>query len=359
MATPVGTANYFKRASVHSSKIKSFDGLLVSALGAGTYLGAADEETDAQYKQFLLQAGLDGINFFDTASHYRAGRSEKVLGRAIELLAARGVDRDRLVLATKGGYIPFDGSEEEFPHWLRTHYLDRGLFRESDLAGTNHCIHPSFLEEQIELSLENLKTGCIDLYYLQNPEVQLEAFGEEEFYKRCREAFSLLEKKIEEKKIGRFGIATWNGFRKKKGALQLSRLLSAAQEVAGESHHFKAIQLPLNLIMIEALQFKNQLIGKEKKTILQAALESGISVMASSPLMQSQVSLLPRRLFEKLPFSESPIAQAIQFVLSTPEICTAFIGTKAHWEENRGLLLQSSWEADQWKSACSTLGITE
>lgn len=348
-ATDAGTAKYFKWVTIHPSKQKLFDNLTVSALGAGTYLGAPDDATDKIYEQTLLQAGLGGINFFDTAINYRNQRSERVLGKVIRDLNMRGVLRDQIVIATKGGFLPFEGSFDEY---VRVHYLDTGVIEAKDIVADCHCMKPSFLDNQIASSLKNLGVQCIDLYYLHNPETQIPEVGEEEFYRRLREAFVLFEKKVEEKKVRRYGIATWNGLRIKKGGLQLSKVIQCAKEAGGEGHHFKAIQLPYNLVMLEAI--------KQKK-LFQIAAENHLLIMTSASLMQAQVKQLSKRVFEQLPPGKSPMTQALEFVLSTPQICTAFCGMKRleHWEENKTVLHEPNWPLDAWTQACETLGIPD
>lgn len=361
-ATQTGTFKYFQWISSPLLQ-RSFQGLTVSALGAGTYLGAADEETDQIYEQVLIKAGLAGINFFDTAIHYRCQRSERVLKKALRELAGRGIGREQVVVATKGGYLPAEGHPENLADTIRMQYLDRGVMDPQDIVGGVHCMTPSFLETQIQASLKNLGLDCIDLYYLQNPEIQLTEIGEELFYIRLKQAFDLLEKKVQEKKIRCYGIASWNGFRQKaeqKGSLQLEKILECAESVAGPQHHMKAIQLPFNLVMTEALKLKNQLSAQGKKTLFQCAQEKGVTLMISSPLMQSQVSYLSNRLFEHFPEADSKIVQALEFVLSTPFICTAFCGMMhaEHVEQNSHLLKKPLWSIETWKQVCASIGIS-
>jgi aryl-alcohol dehydrogenase-like predicted oxidoreductase len=346
-ATPEGTDKYFKWVSVHASKQRQFDGLTVSALGAGTYLGPSDDLTDKLYEQALVQAGLGGVNFFDTAISYRNQRSEKILGKAIRDLADRGVNREQIVIATKGGYLPFEGSFEDY---VRSHYLDTGIIEMKDIVAESHCMTPAFLENQIASSLKHLGLQSIDLYYLHNPETQLHEVGEEEFYRRLKAAFTLFEQKVQEKKIRRYGISTWNGFRIKKGGLQLSKIIKCAKDVGGTDHHFKAIQLPYNLVMLEAI--------KEKK-LFETAKENHIAIMASASLMQGRLKQLPKRLFEELPKGKAPMVQALEFVLSTPGICTGFCGMKKleHWAENANVFQEPNWTPEDWNNACISLGL--
>lgn len=346
-ATHSGTDKYFKWISIHPSKQKQFDGLTVSALGAGTYLGPSDEPTDKLYEQALVQAALKGINFFDTAINYRNQRSERVLGKAIRDLAGHGILREQLVIATKGGYLPFIGPFEDY---IRSHYIDTGIIETKDIVAESHCMTAPFLENQIKSSLKNLNLQTIDLYYLNNPEIQLTEIGEEEFYRRLQKAFELFEIQVHEKRIARYGISTWNGFRQKKGGLKLEKIIQCAEDVGGKNHHFKAIQLPYNLIMLEAVK---------QKIILDQATEKGVAVMVSAPLMHGQVNQICKRVFEKLPASHSPVTQALQFVLSTPAVCSAFCGMKTgtHLEENRTILREDNWPFESWVKASHVLGL--
>lgn len=357
-ATASETSKYFQQISVHPSKVRLFDDLSVSALGAGTYLGPCDDATDSLYEQVLLQAGLGGVNFFDTAINYRCMRSERVLNRVIRELANRGVSRGQIAISTKGGYLPCEDIET-FEDYVRENFLDTGIVERNEIVADCHCMSPSFLENQILMSLKNLGLECIDLYFLHNPEVQLVEVGEEEFYRRLFKAFQSLEKKVAEKKIRCYGLATWNGFRTKKGGLQLAKVLDCAKEAGGEAHHFKAIQLPYNIVMLEAIKIKNQLLEKENHTILKAAEEMKIAVMASSPFMQGKVGSVCPRVFEKLPLEETAMLQMLQYVLSTPGICTAFAGMRQlkHWTENQKSLSRSSWSLEDWERSRVPLGL--
>lgn len=54
--------------------------LTVSSLDLGTYLGEAEDATDASYIDAIVAAGENGLNFFDTAAiNYRNQRSERCM----------------------------------------------------------------------------------------------------------------------------------------------------------------------------------------------------------------------------------------------------------------------------------------
>lgn len=345
-ATESETSKYFKWVSIHPSKQRMFDGLTVSALGGGSLSGASDDATDQLYEQILLKEALGGINFFDTSPHYRNMRSEKVLGKVMRELMKRGIPREQFVIATKGGYLPFEGVFEDY---VRSHFLDTRIIEPKEIVAEIHCMAPSFLGHQIQESLNHLGLQTLDLYCLHNPEIQIQEVGEAEFYSRLKKAFALFEQKVGERKIRRYGISSWNGFRVKKGGLDLEKVLACAREIGGNQHHFKAILAPYNLVMLEIL--KNE-------KMFQMAREQQVAFLVFAPFMQGQIRQMPKRVFESLPPGRSPLMQALEFVLSTPGICTSFCGMKSkeHWEENRQILQEPNWSEEAWEQASHSLG---
>jgi len=199
---------------------------------------------------------------------------------------------------------------------------------------------PRYIENQIECSLRNLRLECIDIYYLHNPEEQLRQVPREEFHKRIGAAFELLERKVSEGKIRMYGTATWNGYRQDHNApsyMSLEELVKIAKGIAGEKHRFKVIQLPFNLAMPEALILRNQSIEGRMVSVIEAAWNLEITVIASSSLLQSQLSgNLPEFVGECLKGLETDAQRALQFVRSTPGITTALVGMSDtnHVEEN-------------------------
>ena len=91
---------------LHLGPLGSRTGLNISTIGTGLWSVAGSEWGPADDEGTLeaIEASLDlGINFFDTADVYGGGHSEELLGRAM-----RG-RRERFVVATKIGWIEFDG----------------------------------------------------------------------------------------------------------------------------------------------------------------------------------------------------------------------------------------------------------
>jgi aryl-alcohol dehydrogenase-like predicted oxidoreductase len=318
--------------------------MVLSSLGAGTYLGQANDSTDASYAAAIVTAVESGINVLDTAINYRLQRSERSIGTALKVLAHKGFARNEIVVCTKGGYLTPDGSMPADPNrYFFEEYLQKGVFSAKDVAAGSHCMTPRYLENQLRRSLKNLGVDCIDAYYLHNPETQLTEIAKPEFLKRVREAFEFLESATARNQIQYYGMATWNGFRQEKTAreaMQLAEFVTIAKEIAGEKHHFRFVQLPFNLAMTEALTLGNQMVGSEQKTIMEAADELDVTLIGSASLLQGQVAQnLPVFVAEALGL-QNDAERALQFARSAPGITTALVGMSrtAHVEANARLV---------------------
>ena len=225
-ATPEGTRRYAQRmnSNVARGHFRERDGLLLSSIGLGTYLGHWDEHTDRNYHEAIKRAVELGCNVIDSAINYRFQRSERVIGGALKQLFDGGkASRDEIIVATKGGFFPF---EDEPPRdargWIIENVIDKGLARPEEIAAGSHCMTPAYLEDQLTRSLTNLGLETIDIYYVHNPESQLEAVNRDEFDRRLRAAFEFLERAASDGRIGCYGTATWNGFRQQPGSTRLS-----------------------------------------------------------------------------------------------------------------------------------------
>src|SRR5258705_5534461 len=113
----------------------------VLSFGTGTFGGSSEffrawGDTDVSEARRLVDICLDsGVNMFDTADVYSAGRSEEILGKAV---AGR---RDKVIIATKASFPMGSGPN------------DRGTSRYHLLSA---C----------EASLRRLGTDYIDLYQM-------------------------------------------------------------------------------------------------------------------------------------------------------------------------------------------------
>jgi aryl-alcohol dehydrogenase-like predicted oxidoreductase len=343
-ATMEGTSNYKKRFTgiVAEGHFRQSQGLWISSIGLGSYLGGVDERTDDAYRSAVRRAVDLGCNAFDTAANYRCQRSERNIGDALAGLS--GAAREEIVVSTKGGYIPFDDapprSRQEMIAYVEETFIKPGVCKWEDFVQSSHCMTPAYIAHQLDQSLRNLKLECVDIYYIHNPESQFAEVSREEFYGRLRAAFEFLETAVADGKISIYGTATWNGYRASSNspeALSLERVVETAREVAGESHHFKVVQLPFNLAMTEPFTDANQPLAGEKVTFLEAAARLGVTVVSSASILQARLSSgLPPIVGASLRGLRTDAQRAIQFTRSTPGIDVALVGMSdfSHVEEN-------------------------
>ncbi len=342
-ATTEGTSRYAERFASQTAPghFRRQQNLLMSTIGIGTYLGHWDDATDRLYEESVRRAVELGCNVIDSSINYRFQRSERNIGAALKQLFEAGkASRDEIIIATKGGYFPFDDEMPRDPRaWIKKNILDTGAARAEDIVDT-HCMSASYLDNQLSRSLENLGLECVDIYYIHNPESQLDRIARDEFLRRIRAAFEFLEKAVADGRIKIYGTATWNGYRqppRAKGYLSLAELEKIAREIAGPEHHFRAIQLPYNLAMPEAHISPNQKVGDKYVSSLEAADHFGITVMCSASMLQARLAgNLPDFIRQSLVGLTSDAQRAIQFVRSTPGVTTALVGMshRAHVEEN-------------------------
>lgn len=131
-------------------------GIDVSAIGFGAWAiggwmwGGADENQAIG----AIQAALDqGINLIDTAPIYGYGRSEELIGRAIQ------GRRDKVVLATKCGMV-WDREEGEFFFYGD----EKGIQSRAAEKKVYKCLRPASIRDEVEKSLKRLQTDHLDLY---------------------------------------------------------------------------------------------------------------------------------------------------------------------------------------------------
>lgn len=345
-ATIEATDRYSRRFSgAATGHFRHALGVTMGSVGMGTYLGNPDGAADEAYAQAAVNAVERGCNVIDSAANYRFQRSERSVGEGLRRLAARGFSREEIILCTKGGYIPFDGDVPANPRdYFTDTFIKPGIATARDLVGGMHCMTPKYLMHQLECSRANLGVDTVDVYYIHNPESQLEEISPEEFYGRIRLAFESLERAAADKKIRWYGCATWNAFRTpppQRDHVSLQKLEETAREVAGAGHRFKVIQLPFNLAMPEALAVLSQDVDGERMSAFEAAEKLGLAAFVSIPIYQGRLtSGLPAELQKHLPGLATDAQRAIQFVRSTPQVVAPLVGMSSqnHVEENMALL---------------------
>lgn len=343
-ATPEGTKRY---ASYGVSKgrpaahFRDHVGLRLSSIGMGTYIGELTKEDDVAVENAVYESVMSGaINVIDTAINYRAMKSEKSIGRALLRLASEGViSRDQVFISTKNGYITNDG---DFPNvdvmeYMHRMYIANDVMAADDISSGYNVMNPSYLGKCIEKSLANMHLSTIDLVYIHNAfESWHEDVGRKTFAEMLARAFELYERYRKAGKLRHYGMATWTCFRTPKESREhfsLEDALKIAQGAGGDDHGFRFIQLPYNLAYSEALLLKNQTVGQQEMTILQAAEKLGIGVFTSAPLFQGR---LLRAQIPDYAGVTDPVAKLVQVMRSSPAVVAPLLGQKKpeHVREN-------------------------
>lgn len=118
-------------------------GLQVSELSFGSWITFGNQIDNNISEELMDMAYAAGINFFDNAEVYAAGRSEEIMG---EILRKKGWARDTYILSSKA----FFGAGGKLP-------TQRGL-------------HRKHLVEACEAALRRLKVEYLDLYFCHRPD---------------------------------------------------------------------------------------------------------------------------------------------------------------------------------------------
>jgi aryl-alcohol dehydrogenase-like predicted oxidoreductase len=311
-----------------------------SSLGLGTYLGSPTPEADRAYTESALAFHALGGNVFDTAANYRSGRSERALGAAF-----RTLPREAFFISTKAGYLPMsDGVTAESPRTWFDRVLTRpGILTPDEIVDGCHALTPDYLEFQLNHSREALGVTAVDLFHLHNPEHQRPHLGAARFEDVILRAFEACEGFVAKGWARAYGCATWNGFRVPPAApdhLSLERLVALAEQAGGKAHHFRWIQLPLNLALHEAFLSPTQVFQGEELTALEAAQAAQLDVQTSASIMQARIlRQLPPDFIAALGAATAAQA-ALQFTRSCPGVTVALcgMGSRAHVEENAAVL---------------------
>ena len=320
---------------------------VASSVGLGTYRGAATAAVDDAARD-VLQLGLEsGVNHVDTAVNYRCGRAERVVGAALRDAA---VDREAVVLASKGGFLPFAGERPTDPAaYIRERFVDAGLVEPADLAGA-HTLAPRAIEWSLDRSLDRLGVETIDAYYVHAPETQLRVRSREAVYNRLEAVFEALERRRLAGDIGQYGVATWDALRVDRSADAylslreiLARAVSAGRAVGPDDDHgFGVLQLPFTVTMADAFTRASQRLpsdpGGEPTSTLQFAHEADLSVVTSASLGGGDLTTagsIPAGVDATLA-GDTSAQRALNFARSAPAVRCSLVGTTDtdHLREN-------------------------
>jgi 1-deoxyxylulose-5-phosphate synthase len=235
-------------------------GLKVSniALGMMTYgdpkLRAWSLEID-EAEPFVKRALEAGINFFDTANAYTAGRSEEITGTLLGKL----VRRDEVVIASKVFFsVGKDGPNQQ------------GLSRKHIFAA-------------IDASLKRLNTDYLDLY-------QIHRFDPNTPVEETMEALNDLVRSGRVRYIGASSMFAW----------QFAKMQRAA-----ERHNFTQF--------VSMQNHYNLLYREEEREMMPQCLDLGIGVLPWSPLARGMLTGNRNRAGEQLTerAKSDPFAQSL------------------------------------------------
>jgi voltage-dependent potassium channel beta subunit len=118
-------------------------GLKVSLLSFGSWVSFGNQVDTGLAKDCIAAAGDAGVNFFDNAEAYEAGKSEQIMGDAIAQL---GWKRETYVISTK---------------------LFWGI---TDGVNTRNTLNRKYLLHAIDPSLERLGLDFVDLLFCHRPD---------------------------------------------------------------------------------------------------------------------------------------------------------------------------------------------
>jgi aryl-alcohol dehydrogenase-like predicted oxidoreductase len=261
-------------------------GLLTSQAGFGCY---RVDFTDPEHEKSLRKALLSGINLIDTSSNYGDGKAEELVGEVLGDLASSGeVTRESTIVVSKVGYL--QGQNYQLSQERKGQgkpFEDLVLYAD----GLEHCIHPEFIDDQLTRSLERLRLDTLDFYLLHNPEyylswasktgVSLEE-GRQEYYSRIEKAFQHLETEVEKGRIRSYGISS-NTFPSPAADPEFTSLEQVWEiaESLSSHHHFRLIQLPMNLLETGGITEQNQAHGQ---SVLEFARSKNLGVLINRPL---------------------------------------------------------------------------
>jgi uncharacterized protein YyaL (SSP411 family)/aryl-alcohol dehydrogenase-like predicted oxidoreductase len=286
-ATAEATRAHTTPFAAHGTALLGSTGLTVAKIGFGGY---RVDESDPDFAEALVSALTSGINLIDTSTNYTDGGSERMIGEVLADLTREGAfSREAIVVVSKVGYVQGsnlrlarqrEAAGKPFPEMVK--YQDSCW----------HCIHPEFLEDQLARSLGRLGLDGLDVLLLHNPEyffadAEHRGGGEisalrDQFYARMREAFAFLEGQVKAGRIRWYGVSSnsCTDPEDDRESTSLLRMLDAAKSAGGDGHHFRVLQLPMNLLESGGALVENN----RGKTVLACAADNGIGVLVNRPL---------------------------------------------------------------------------
>lgn len=179
-------------------------GLMVPDIALGVM--RINDKTAAEAQAIVEKALERGINFFDTADIYGAGKSSVVLGQALK---DAGVKREDVIIQSKGGII-----------------LENGQISGDGWTGPRYDFSKEHLIAAVDAELERLQTDYLDIFLLHRPDTLMDPT-------QIAEAFNELEASG---KVKYFGVSNMNPWQVELVQASLKQKLVANQLQFGIMH---------------------------------------------------------------------------------------------------------------------------
>jgi len=254
-------------------------------IGFGTYRVT---DQSPEHIASIVMAVENGVRLIDTSSNYMDGHAEIAIARALGQCDAELASEVEIV--SKFGYIQGSNMQR----------MKEGESFDDAVEFSPSCFHsiaPSFMRDQLALTLQRLERDVLDCYLLHNPEYYLlDALNRgvdraemlDTMMERIYRSFVALEEEIKLGRIRSYGISS-NSFSKPANDPEflpyedlVTLACNAAEEVGNARHGFTTIQLPMNLL------------ENDGKTCASWAKTHGLRVLVNRPLNASLNNLMHR-----------------------------------------------------------------
>ncbi|KAF1796987.1 NADP-dependent oxidoreductase domain-containing protein [Mucor lusitanicus] len=243
-------------------------GRLVSKLGFGSYRTSKPSHAKA-----LIAALEGGVNIIDTGNNFENGASECLIGNTLESMEKEGkLSRDSITLVTKSGYL---GASDIADFDAKHDYIQLS-------EKMYHSVSPRVIEQQIQTSMQRLKTDKLDIFMINSPERMLMSknrrYTSAQLYRDLSESFRYLDGLVANGKIGGYGVCSNTmAFPSAVDHVSLPEVIKSCSNPA----NFVAAEVPFNLYEKEAIVPSD---NDKIKTVAQIAQEHDIYLMTNRPL---------------------------------------------------------------------------
>jgi aryl-alcohol dehydrogenase-like predicted oxidoreductase len=279
----------------------------MSSITLGTY------SIHGSLDSVVQEAFAKGCRIIDTAPNYRHGQAQQELAQAFKNALDTGTLNflEEIRVFSKVGFFSAQRGAD---------FHKQGLISAED-ATAGHSLNLAYVRTQVLKNLEELDLPLIDTLFLHNPEKRFTLETPEKALQQIQLAFEVLEDFCSQGLMKGYGVATWSGFEEQNAPplFTLSEILKTARKVC-TNHHFRAIQLPLSLVKLDAVAayFK-------KRGPLYTAIQEGIEVFGSSPLHVGQLPpFVNKALLQRIEPSLTPAQACLLFAKSIPGVNAVF-----------------------------------